>query len=403
MLRALRDLPQTGSDDLLADPGGVGDHALVLHRVDRRDRGRARERMPGVRQTSGIGHLGEGVVDGIVHDDAAERDVPGVDALGEGDDVGDDVEVLEGEPPAGAAEAGHHLVGDEDDVVGVGERPHALHVLRARDHDARGAGDRFEDDRGDRRRALEFDRALEVAQGALGLLRLGGRGELGAVEEGAEEVDDTGIAEVVPPPARIAGDVDRRLRAPVVRAVAGEDLVPAGVEAGHADRVLVGVGPAVGEEDVVEAGRGALGDEARGLRPGGVGVGGADRAEQIGLVLDCLDDLGMLVADVRVDELGGEVEQRPALAVIDVRARRAGDGHRVERPLSRPRMEDVGPVEVVGPGGFVPDLRELRVAELLHDRHLSRSSRPLTEARGAASAPPTLKGRALGGQVRRLQ
>jgi hypothetical protein len=49
----------------------------------------------------------------------------------------------------------------------------------------------------------------------------------------------------------------------------------------------------------------------------------------------------VLVTDVDVDELGGEVEVALALVVPEVASLRAGDGDRVDRVLHRPRVEDV--------------------------------------------------------------
>ena len=69
---------------------------------------------------------------------------------------GVDVEVLEREPAAGAAEAGHDLVEDEDDAVLVAQRADALEVAGRRDEDAGGAGHGLEQDRRDRRGALEL-------------------------------------------------------------------------------------------------------------------------------------------------------------------------------------------------------------------------------------------------------
>ena len=66
----------------------VLDDALVLHRVDGGDGGRAGERVAGVGEAAGVGAVGEGRVDLVADRDAAERDVAGVDALGEGDQVG---------------------------------------------------------------------------------------------------------------------------------------------------------------------------------------------------------------------------------------------------------------------------------------------------------------------------
>ena len=76
----------------------------------------------------------------------------------------------------------------------------------------------------------------------------------------------------------------------------------------------------------------------------GVGVERGDRAQHVGLLLDGRDELGVLVADVGVDELAGEVEVAVALVVPEPRALGAGDDQRVERRLRRPGVEDVGPI-----------------------------------------------------------
>jgi len=49
-------------------------------------------------------------------DHSAERDVAGVDALGERDEIRGDVPMVDGEPLTAATEAGHDLVGDHDDA-----------------------------------------------------------------------------------------------------------------------------------------------------------------------------------------------------------------------------------------------------------------------------------------------
>ena len=71
----------------------------------------------------------DGAVAGRVHDrgaadDARERKAGG-DRLGHRDQVGLDAEVLHGEDAARAAEAGLHLVGDQDDPVLVADRAQA--------------------------------------------------------------------------------------------------------------------------------------------------------------------------------------------------------------------------------------------------------------------------------------
>jgi hypothetical protein len=104
----------------------------------------------------------------------------------------------------------------------------------------------------------------------------------------------------------------------VVAAVGGQDLVPSGVQPGHPDRVLVGVGPAVGEEDGIEACGGDLRDEPSGLASRIVGERRRDGGQLGGLLLDRGDQLRVLVSDVDVDQLRGEVEVTPARVVGEV-------------------------------------------------------------------------------------
>jgi hypothetical protein len=59
------------------------------------------------------------VGDRSADDHRAERDVARVDALRDREDVRNDVPVVDAEPLAGAAEARHHLVGDQHDPVAI--------------------------------------------------------------------------------------------------------------------------------------------------------------------------------------------------------------------------------------------------------------------------------------------
>src|SRR6266540_933620 len=87
-----------------------------------------------------------------------------------------------------------------------------------------------------------------------------------------------------------------------------------------------------------------------------------DRAELVGLLLDRRDDLGVLVADRDVDELGGEVEVPLAVVVPEIAAFRARNRDGVDRVLHRPRVEDVAL-------RILDDLNaELRIG--LDDRHV---------------------------------
>ena len=92
--------------------------------------------MAGVREAAGEEAVANAVDDLAARDHGAERDVARVDPLGDGDDVGHDVPVLAGEPPAGAPEAGHHLVEDQQDAVAVADLPHRLQVAVGRWDDA---------------------------------------------------------------------------------------------------------------------------------------------------------------------------------------------------------------------------------------------------------------------------
>ena len=192
------------------------------------------------------------------------------------------------------------------------------------------------------------DRVLEVLERPLALLGLVDGVERGAVEVRAPEVHDARHARLAGPPARVPGHRDRAAGAAVVAAVGREDLVPLGVHPRHPDRVLGGFRTAVGEEDHVEVAGRETGEPAGQLAPLVVGVAGGDRAEHLGLGLDRGDDLRVLVADVDVDHLRREVEERPPVVGPEAAALGAGDHERIERLLRRPRVEHVGAVVLVG-------------------------------------------------------
>lgn len=138
----------------------------------------------------------------------------------------------------------------------------------------------------------------------------------------------------------------------MVRAVPRQYLVTARVQARHAHRVLDRVCPTVGEEDLVQLARRALGDQPGRFRAGRVGVLRRHRAQLGSLFGNGGNDFRVLVADVGVDQLTGEVQQPVALAVPHVRPRRRRDRHGRDLGLSRPGMENMGPVQFVGTGGL---------------------------------------------------
>ena len=79
---------------------------------------------------------------------AASAMVPPVSALDSADDVRDDARRLAGEQRPGAAEAGEHLVEDQQQAMPVGERAQLpQHIRRMKDHAAGALHQRLDDDR----------------------------------------------------------------------------------------------------------------------------------------------------------------------------------------------------------------------------------------------------------------
>ena len=172
-----------------------------------------------------------------------------------------------------------------------------------------------------------------------------------------------GIAGLVRPAARVAGQGDSAVRRAVVRAIPRDDLVAPRVETRELDRVLVRLGARVREERHGEVAGRHLGEHAPEPRARLVRHRRPDRAELVRLLLDRRDDLRVLVPDVEIHELRGEVEVALAVVVPEVAPFRAGNRDRVDRVLHRPGVED----ELLR---VRDDLRpEVRVR--LDDRHYS--------------------------------
>ncbi len=182
---------------------------------------------------------------------------------------------------------------------------------------------------------------LEVLERPGGLLLLACGVERRTVEKRAEEMHRPRAAVVVRPAPRLACQIGGRRRAPVIGAIGGQKLDAAGVEPRHAGGVLDRLGAVAGEKDLAHPLRGELGDQAGSLVPRPVGVQRAHGAEQVGLGLDGRHDLGVLVADVGIHELGREVQVALARVVGEVGALRPGDQHRLDDGLGRPRVEHV--------------------------------------------------------------
>ena len=92
------------------------DESVFLVDGDRRQRGGARERVAVIGEAAGT-RVAE--MSAIVRrmPDRAERHVGARQSLGHRHQIGHDVPVVDGEPLAGATEAGHHFVGDQQNAV----------------------------------------------------------------------------------------------------------------------------------------------------------------------------------------------------------------------------------------------------------------------------------------------
>ena len=135
----------------------------------------------------------------------AERPVAGGRALRRDEDVGAHAPVVEPEPAAGPAEAGHHLVGDEQDPVGPADlgdgRPVALGRLNGREGRP---DDRFGDEGGDRVRLRRADQAVELRGELLGGPQRVRAGEAGTVRVRGRDVAEPAEPAFVRPPQRLA-------------------------------------------------------------------------------------------------------------------------------------------------------------------------------------------------------
>ena len=269
--------------------------------------------------------------DVVAHPERAELDVGAGEALGHRDQVGLDTPVVDREPLAGAPEAGHDLVGDEQDAVTVTDLAQTLHVAVGRDEDPVRADDGLDDDGRDGLRALVHEDVLGGLQDLADRIRV-----LLAPAVEVRDADDARDARLGGPAPWVAGQRDRPGRAAVVGAVADGDLVAARVHPGDLDRVLVRLGAPVREEERVDVARRELGElgaqpRARLGRHERVGVG-----ERRRLLRDGLDDALVAMADVRAHQLAVEVEVALALGRPEPAALGAGNGDRIDLRLGRP-------------------------------------------------------------------
>ena len=132
------------------------------------ERGSAAHGMAVVGQPAVENFVLEMLRDVMAHADRAQRQVAGSESLGHADQVGNDFPVIDGEPFARAAEAGHDFVGDHQDAVLVAELANALQVAIGRNQNAVGADHGLENEGGDGVRAFELNDFFDHGERSFG-------------------------------------------------------------------------------------------------------------------------------------------------------------------------------------------------------------------------------------------
>ena len=210
----------------------------------------------------------------------------------------------------------------------------ALQITVGWHENAVGADNGFENDGGDVVAALDHQHIVEMSKRTLALFCLVRAVKRAAIGVRAPELDNSWHPRLARPTARVASEVDRAARRAVVAAVMAEHLRAVGVQARHTHRVLGCFSTAVGEEHHVEPG--GFADQASGFAARIVGVERRDRAQLVGVFLNRGDELGVLMADVDVDQLTGEVEVLGAVLGPEVTAFGASNDGGVQCALRAP-------------------------------------------------------------------
>src|SRR5438094_1578245 len=267
-------------EELVPHPGGAIDEPVLAVGLDRRDAGRARERMPAVRRADPEHAVVELAGDPLADDRAAERDVAGGDALRKRHDVRYDAFVVRAEPLSGPAEPGHDLIEHQEDPVLVAELAQPLQVAVGWHENAGRAGYRLDEDRSDVLGTLVPDHLLDMGQRLLHIAA-----EDRAVRVRVEEVHHAGDPGLGGPAAVVAAQRHRTLRLAVERAPLREDLVPLGEEPGDLDGVLVRLAAARREDGLREIAGRYFGEQARERGAALLPERGRDVARALGLLL----------------------------------------------------------------------------------------------------------------------
>src|SRR5699024_1861755 len=145
-LRVLRLQLRQPVDEDLTDVLGIGDHAVLFVGGDRAE---GRGTGDGVAAVGSAEPAGSDRVHDVRATGYRRQRQPTGDALGRGDEIGDDALPFGGEHLPGAGEAGLDLVGDEDDALLAGVVDQRRQEALGRNNEAALALDGLDDDRGD--------------------------------------------------------------------------------------------------------------------------------------------------------------------------------------------------------------------------------------------------------------
>ncbi|MNQ47493.1 hypothetical protein D3C85_613380 [compost metagenome] len=269
----------------------------------------------------------------VADDHPAHRQIAAGQALGDRHQVRFQAVVLAAEPLAGAPEAADHLVDDEQDGVFGEDLAHLRPVAVRRDDHPAGALDRLGDEGGDILLADLEDLLLQLVRGPLAEgLRI--HRAAFAVPVGLGDVLDAGDRQVALLVHRLhPAEAGAGHGGAVVAVDAADDhlllwlALDRPVVAHQAQHGVVGLRAGAGEEHVLHARRGQLGDRRGQLD--GRRVGGLEEQVVEGqlehLPVGDVGQLAAAVADVDAPQAGHAVEDLVPLAVPQVDAVGAGD------------------------------------------------------------------------------
>ena len=117
-------------------PGRIVDELLSLHNFKRLQSGRAAHWVTGVRIAVGelgaFGSVQKGVVNLLVQEHRAERQIAAIDAFGRADHIRGDARVLNGEHLARPSETGNDFIGHHEHIIFVTDRPDTLEIFRGK-------------------------------------------------------------------------------------------------------------------------------------------------------------------------------------------------------------------------------------------------------------------------------